>query len=77
MLKLQKLIKSSNLEKNKKMYEIKGIIRKGTEFYLRFKTIVRAYSLKHAYDVAYSTLGSNYKVKRKHIKIEEIKEIKE
>ncbi len=75
MLKLGKSTKSS-LEKIVKDFEAKGYIRKGTDFYLKFKKRIKAYSLKHAIDILLSTLGSNYKVKRSHIYIEEIKEIK-
>jgi ribosomal protein L20A (L18A) len=75
VLKLGKSTKSSS-EKVVKDFEAKGYIRKGTEFYLRFKKRIKAYSLKHAINILLSTLGSNYKVKRAHIFIEEIKEIK-
>jgi len=60
-----------------KKYQVKGKIIKGKDFNLEFKKVIFAKSLRHAYDVVLSTLGSNYKVKRKHIKIEEIIEINE
>ncbi len=75
MLKLGRSTKSSS-GKVVKEFEAKGYIRKGTDFFLNFKKTIKAYSLKHALDILLSNLGSNYKVKREHINIEEIREIK-
>jgi ribosomal protein L20A (L18A) len=75
--KSQKLNKSLELQRKLNRYEVKGIVKKGKDFKVDFKTFVFGYSLKHATDVILSRLGSNYKVKRKNIIIEYIKEVKE
>ncbi len=77
MQRLRKLNKSLDSQKSLNKYEAKGIVKKGKDFKLSFRTYVYAYSLKHAIDVLLSRLGSNYKAKRSNIEIEYIVEVKE
>ncbi|MCD6563818.1 MAG: 50S ribosomal protein LX [Thermoproteales archaeon] len=58
-----------------KVYRITGEMKFKTGFTQRFKIEVRALTEKHALEKIYSILGSRHKLKRNHIKIEEIKEI--
>lgn len=76
MQKSQKLSKYLDSQRKLNKYEAKGTVIKGKDFKIMFKTYAFAYSLKHAQDVILSKLCSNYKVKRSHINIEYIKEVK-
>ena len=56
-------------------FEIKGTVNiKGN--LQKFSKVIEANSKNHAEDVLLATLGSNYRVHREAIKIDEIKEVK-
>ncbi|MCS7121028.1 MAG: 50S ribosomal protein L18Ae [Archaeoglobaceae archaeon] len=56
------------------MFEISGKF-KTLEGWKRFKKVVDAHNERFALEKVYSILGSNHKVKRNLIKIEEIKKV--
>ena len=64
------------LEEGIKMkFEIKGTVLV-KDILQKFSKTVEAKSENHAKDVLYALLGSNYKVTRKNISIESVKEVK-
>ncbi len=54
------------------LYEVRGFFRIGKEW-MKFTKVVTAHNEKFAVEKTYSILGSNHKVKRNLIKIEEVK----
>ena len=58
------------------MYIVKGFFKIGKEW-KKFTKVVSAHNEKFAVEKTYSILGSNHKVKRNLIKIEEVEEISE
>ncbi len=58
------------------MFEIRGIY-KDADGWKRFKKLINAEKESMAVEKLYSLIGSNHKVKRNLIKIEEIKKVGE
>ncbi|MCY0859424.1 MAG: 50S ribosomal protein L18Ae [Sulfolobaceae archaeon] len=61
-----------------KNYYVRGIMLVGESKYpvwQKFEKYVRALNEKQAIEIIYSVLGSNHKIKRYNIKIQEIKEV--
>ncbi|MFN3383891.1 MAG: 50S ribosomal protein L18Ae [Archaeoglobaceae archaeon] len=58
------------------MFEIRGIY-KDIDGWKRFKKLIKAEKESLAVEKLYSLIGSNHKVKRNLIKIEEIKKVGE
>jgi len=56
------------------MYEVRGFFRIGKEW-RKFTKVVNAHNERFAVEKTYSILGSNHKVKRNLIKIEEVKKL--
>ncbi len=55
------------------LYEVRGIFRMAPRTWQKFTKLVEAGNEEEAREKTYSLLGSNHKVKRIHIKIEEVR----
>ncbi len=59
-----------------KIYRIKGLMKLRTGETQKFSIELTALREEHALETLYSLLGSRHKLKRKHIKVESIEEVK-
>lgn len=59
-----------------KVYRIKGLMKLRSGENKRFSVELTALQKEHALETLYSLLGSRHKLKRKHIRVESIEEIK-